>query len=211
MTRTRVLALTALLAALAVGGGLFARYNSVADDRSASAKPASSPTPRITSSDVDLAGLQNTAIECCKCERRGGSEASCWEPYRRAQSEIEARIYGDKSEKSEASGDATACAPVSTETDCFEFTDGSSCIVTGYDVNAAPDEYRDVMVCTAGEAQAIETAANEAWNAFGPVSFDDEAAYAGGNKRMHAAIADVLARIREGEEFDTQPNSDGCV
>lgn len=161
-------------------------------DSEASGDPSSVDQPiRISSADVDLEGLEETAETACKCVRSGGDDQGCWKDYETRKSAIETKIYGPGGMPEDHFAIATACAPVSTELECFDFSDGEHCIVTGYDANGASEADRGVLVCTRAEAKAIE----EGWN-----------------QRSQEGIDRVMARIRRGEVIEHATiTEDGCV
>lgn len=111
-------------------------------------------------------------------------------------------------------GSVTACAPVSTETDCFSTAAGEVCVVTGFTANGASDPTLDNRLCTASEAQAVEYAYKQGW--LGPDAQepdpDNSADWDASNRRANAAIDRVVRRIMIGDNVAaTGPVSEGCT
>lgn len=179
---------------LLVGGWLGLRNL----DWSASEEAPTTPTS------ADVARLQSLASAACSCTRAKGDAAknACWK-------EFKAATLGPS-----ISGDATACAPVSTETECFAIESGTICVVTGYYTNGVSDPTLDARLCSASEAQAVEQASHHAW--LGPDGKapdpDNTADRDASGKRENAAINDVVRRIMNGETVvPAGPVSDGCT
>lgn len=194
MTSPRRLGLIAGAVTLLVGACLGLRYL----DWSATEKAPATP------SSADVARLQSLASAACSCTRTKGDAAkgACWKEFRAA-------TLGPS-----ISNEATACAPVSTETECFATKSGTVCVVTGYDANGVSDPTLDTRLCTAAEAQAVEQASHEAW--LGPDGKDPDpdntADWDASNKRVSAAINDVVRRIMSGDTVVPEgPVSDGCT
>lgn len=153
---------------------------------------------------IDAARLQGLAAAACSCTRTKGKSAenACWKEFRAA-------TLGPSK-----GGDVTACAPVSTQTECFATKSGEVCVVTGYDANGVSDPTLDTRLCTAAEAQAVEQASHEAW--VGPDGKapdpDDTTDWDASSKRVGAAINRVVRRIMNGESVaPAGPISGGCT
>lgn len=151
--------------------------------------------------DAQITDLQATATSACRCERSGGAEESCWSAYRQKTESYAKTSWG------------TACAPVSTEAECFITEAGEQCVVTGYSVNGASPEYRDVKVCDEAEAVAIEKAVSDPFYRDGKlISSDNQKAWDAANAQSDRNIDLVMKRIRNGEPFEApDPARDGCV
>ena len=143
-------------------------------------------------SNVEFARLEKLAALACECRMRGGDTANCNQKYDKAKV------------KYAPSGGATACAPISTEMDCFG-EDGRNCIVTGYSINAIQD---DISLCRTEDAQAVEEAYARA---FEGINKDDQGELSKAVEAGRAAIIATLKRIRDGESVAIGKSSDGCV
>lgn len=194
MSRMKWLVVIATVLLMLFGGRMALRY---LDWQASEAQR--SPAARI-----DLANLQSLASAACTCARgkdEAGKEA-CWQAYEAA---VPAASTG---------GYVTACAPVSTETDCFATAAGEACVVTGYNANGASDPDLDQTLCTAEEAQAVEYAYEQGW--LGPDGVapqpGDRADWDAANRRANAAVDRVMRRIMNGEKVAAAgPVSDGCT
>lgn len=159
---------------------------------------------RTVASRADAARLQALASAACLCTRAKGESAKgeCWKAFK-------AIAPGPST-----GGYATACAPVSTQTDCFTTAAGEVCVVTEYNANGVNDPNLDTRLCTAAEAQAVEYALQQAWR--GPDGKDpdpdDKADWDASSKRANAAINRVVGRIMNGQTIDASgPVSEGCT
>jgi hypothetical protein len=186
---------------LLTGGRMGLRY---LDWQAPEAGRAEAPPAPATASQIDEARLQNLATAACRCTRSKGdaSEGECWQDYKAATAPFA------------VSGVASACAPVSTELDCIASDTGETCIVTGYNVNAASSAAPITALCTAGEAQAVEQAYQQGW--LGPDGKapdpQDSADWDAANNRVNAAVDAVLARIARGESVTaSSPVTEGCT
>ncbi|QFT78378.1 hypothetical protein FIU90_12580 [Erythrobacter sp. THAF29] len=208
MSRTAILGFIAFVTAVTVGAFLAQKYT-IGGEASSEMPP---PSPRIASTQVDLVALQEAATESCMCERRGGSEEECNAAYASARQALLFKIYGT-SQFDEMAASATACAPVSTEIDCFEFTDGERCITTGFSVNGASNDVENRRVCTVNEARAIERAYEDGWLGEDGVEPDpnDEEEWRVANERATGAVDDMLRRILAGEPTPPREPSGGCA
>lgn len=180
--------------ALLTGGWAFLGY---------SFRPEPAVPPPVASR-ADAARLQALASNACLCTRAKGesAEAGCWKEFRAATT------------GPSIGGDATACAPVSTETECFRTKSGEICVVTGYHANGVSDPTLDTRLCTATEAQAVEQASHDAW--LGPDGKtpdpDNAADWDASGKRTSAAINQIVRRIMSGETVTSAgPVSGGCT
>lgn len=170
-------------------------------------------TPLIASSEVDLDGLERIAERACLCTRSGDEKSSCWREFANAKAGIEAKIFGNQVRPDGQFGYGSACAPVSIESECFPFADGEHCVVTGYDPNGASQAYRDVLVCTRGEAQEIERASAAPFYIDGiRIDGTDQAAWDQANDQSQHGIDRVMAKIRRGDTFkESETLANGCV
>lgn len=208
MNRTAILGLLALVLLVAVGGWLAQRFF---PDYQASGQ-AVGPAPQRASTEVDVATVEEAAVESCMCRRKGGKEADCEAIYSGARDTLLKEIYG-RSDVEGSGGNATACAPVSSESECFEFTDGTKCIDTGFYVSGASDARPIREVCTVEEAQAIEAA--ERRGSLGPNDKEpnpnDQTEWSSANKRANSAVDETLRRILAGETIPPTKLANGCV
>ena len=186
--------MAAVLLALLIGGWIVLQFN-VGQDKEDPAKAASQP---------DAAKLQALASAACLCTRAkgAGAESACWKDFRAA------------APGPSRGGYATACAPVSTETECFGTAAGEVCVVTGYDANGVSEPGLDTRLCTAAEAQAVEYALHQAWRGADGKDPDpnNKADWNASSKRASAAINRVVRRIMNGETITaTGPVSESCT
>jgi hypothetical protein len=209
ITRTRVLAAVTALAVLGAAGWLFEANGKLNRNLTGFADA----TPLIASTEVDLDALELLATTSCKCIRSGNSDEQCSVDFRSAKDDLEKQLYGSPALKLGDVAIMTACAPVSKEFDCFDFSDGEKCIVTGYSANGASAQDRDVMVCTKGEALAIEEASSAPFHPDGDfIGYDNQQAWDRANELSRQGIDEVMARIRNGEDFSAVERSRrGCV
>lgn len=144
---------------------------------------------------AELAALQLTAEEACRCARASPDREDCWAAF---NADTQRYREADIRRGSQSAATATACAPVSTRDQCFNTFEphGGFCIVTGYHLTAgdAPP------LCTAAEATAVETAFNDALKR-DPDDYDRAAAEA-----RATAIG-----IAEGKAPDRAAAQGGCV
>lgn len=201
--RTRNPSILLLVVALAATAWALQQYGSslwAAGQPNSAASADTGGEHVVPAASIDQQKLQSLATAACTCTRSGGGKEECWKPYQYATAGFQ------------VVGSATACAPVSTEVDCIATDQGETCVVTGYYVNGADDKDRDVVVCTAAEAQAIERAESEAFRVGGkPVDSSDATAWALANERAGDNISRVLDRIRRGENFTSNPKPGGCT
>lgn len=153
-------------------------------------KPAGESLPQLHSSQADLARLQEAATQSCLCIRSSGDEAACQSAYIKQRDALIAELNGSLDASEFFSGAASACSPVSTEHDCFEFKDTMECITTSYFVVDASAGGPRPYVCTTEEARAIEQA------------FADS-----GQK----GVDDMLAAIVAGDPLPDLPRPIGCA
>lgn len=193
MSRRRWLAQIAAVVALVLGGRMALRYIDY----------QASEAERAADASIDVARLETLAIAACRCTRANGEtrKQACWEEYKAAAPRVKTVVYG------------TACAPVSTETECFETSDGETCVITGYNVNGGTEKTLNRNLCTPQEAQAVEYAYQQAW--LGPDGKEpdpkDSADWQASDKRGQAAIDAVLKRIMVGKKVaPAGPVSGGC-
>jgi hypothetical protein len=158
---------------------------------------------RVVASRAEAARLQALASAACTCTRAKGESAQseCWKSFKAA------------APGPPISSDATACAPVSTQTACFATAAGEVCVVTGYEANGVTDPALDTRLCSAGEARAIEFAFQEGWR--GPDGKapdpDDKADWEASNRRAAAAMNSVARKIMRGEPVTAPPSAGGCA
>lgn len=210
MKRTAILGVVALTAIVLVGIWMIQRSGALGDTT-----PESEPDlqPLISSSEADLDSLQEIALASCMCERNGGSEPECRNAYEDEKEKLLGRIYGGRTPVDLLATSATACAPVSTEMDCFEFSDGEECISTSFHVNGASNDFVVKTVCSISEARAIEQAFEEGW--LGPNGTEpnpeDAAEFRAANKRANKAVDDMLRRILAGRPIPETSSLGRCV
>lgn len=194
MSRAKWLALIAGVLALLLGGRMVLRYLDW----------QASEAARSPAAGIDVAELETLAKAACLCTRTKGKagEAACWQEYKAATALPIAGGYG------------TACAPVSTETDCFMTAEGETCVVTGYSVNGGTDRTLNRDLCSADEAQAVEGAYRQGW--LGPDSKEPDpgnsADWQASDDRANAAVDRVLREIMDGKQVaPAGPVSGGCT
>jgi hypothetical protein len=157
---------------------------------------ASEPEQEILASpaisNTEFARLEKLVALACECQMQGGDAANCYQKYDKAKA------------KYAPSGGATACAPISTEMDCFG-EGGRRCIVTGYNINAIQGE---TGLCRPADAQAVEEAYLQA---FDGISNDDQGEFSKADEAGRAAIIATLKQIRNGERVTVVKSRDGCV
>jgi hypothetical protein len=143
--------------------------------------------PPITSQ-TQLDALEKVAEQACRCARNrgGGASGSCWQEYRERTA---GRIV---------SSWASACAPVSTEVDCFAIGGKESCIVTNRN---------NGELCSAVEAGAAAAAFNQASEAAAR-RFPRDRRKA--DIAANAAYERALAQIRRGQVPKVSRPSGGC-
>lgn len=170
-----------------------------------------SPVPQLTSIEANFPEVKSAAFESCMCLRDGVAEASCAAIYEDARDAMLRKVYGS-GDLPNAGPSITACAPVSSENECFEFTDGVECVDTRFHVNCATGEFPTKIVCTIEEARAIEHAYALGWlrpdgKKPGP---DDPVEWSAANKRANRAVNDMLGRILAGESLPSTESGSGC-
>lgn len=194
MSREKWLALIVGALVLLIGGLGVARLNSGGQAFEEARKAAIR---------TETARLQTLASAACTCTRdKGeGAEGECWKAFKEA-------VPG-----SPTSSTATACAPVSTEIDCFATSAGEACVVTGYDANGVTDPTLSTRLCTAAEARAIEFAFEEGWRGSDGKAPepDDKADWEASNKRAIAAMNRAMRKIMKGEPVNAPSSSSGCA
>ena len=168
--------------------------------------------PKISSGQVDFSKIEAAALNSCLCRRTGGSDKKCETIYARARDALLEQIYGGT--KVERDGvAATSCAPVSSTTECFNFTDRTKCIDLGFDVVVASQDLEVREVCTINEARAIEQAYEQGW--LGPdgqePNPDNEAEWGSANRRSNEAVNEMLRRILAGEAVPEATLEGGCT
>lgn len=136
--------------------------------------------------EAELVALERLAEAACRCERAAGKPGTCWKDYRN-------RTAGPSPLQM-----ASACAPVSTEIECFMVNGKESCIVTGRNGS---------QLCSDAEAKAFEAASNGAMERGlrahpGHMERADKAANAAGER--------VIDSIRRGIVPSVDPSSQGC-
>lgn len=146
--------------------------------------------PQVSSTDVDLTEIEALAVTSCACKMQGGDDESCERQLDAAVGNINAMIRGSQANFEEAAEAATACAPVSTESVCFNFSDGEKCVVVGYNVNGASKSFENRFVCSREQARAIELA-------YSNDGFD--------------GVDEMLRRIQAGEAYPSTAPGGGCV
>ncbi len=171
------------------------------------------PAPKMASAEAGLDVVEKAANESCMCKRRGGSKDKCATIYSEAREAMLLKVYG-RPDVNGPGAAITACAPVSSEVECFEFSDGTKCISIGFYVNGASQSLTNREVCTAEEALAIEQAYQRGW--LGPSGEepdpDDAAQWSAANERANAAVDDTLLRILAGEKIAANKSSgESCV
>lgn len=192
MKRTQFLLLILLLTIAGAAGWAIDRFEAYGST------PEKLPyVPQVASTDVNLANLRSLARSSCECEMEGGDTEVCSADFLAESDRIRALIHGDQQAPIGASFVGTACAPVSTESTCLAFSDKEECFITGYNVNGASNrDGRQPVVCSAGDAQAIERAFVEAPNP--NAGFE--------------AVDTTLERILAGKSHDQDPGYEsGCV
>jgi hypothetical protein len=138
---------------------------------------------------ADRSGLQAKATAACECAVAKGKY--CWANYKAA---IEPFLPSD----GEAAGAATACAPVSTETDCLKDADGDFCVTTGYYVNGV--DLPERHLCQRTEAEALERAFNAEFEKPG-----------GDQDRAMRAAKEALSAVPASNASKAPPTTDCCV
>lgn len=153
------------------------------------------------------------AVTACTCVRSGNDEGECWRKYEAKKAAVDDRIYGGRFRFADQTATESACAPVSTELECFEFTDGERCIVKRYRPVQYSEANGDVMVCTKAEAQAIIDASNAPFYPDGRfVGYDNKEAWQRANRESVDGVDKILSRIRRGEHFTERESISGdCV
>ena len=214
MTRTHLLAFAALLTFVAVSLWMaqrFATAESPAIDTPDDAATGQ-PIPLLSSAEADLASLEAAALQSCLCARDGGDPSACEKIYDEARDALVERVYGNRTVATEGPM-ATACAPVSSESECFEFTDGTRCVDLGFYVTVASAESATTTVCTVQEAQAVEQAYQQGWLGSDGVEPDskNEEEWSAANDRANEAVNEVLRRIMAGEKFAAASTDGGCT
>lgn len=152
------------------------------------AKTEAEPTRRQLSG-IAFEDIQEIATDACLCEQRTANGKGCWQKYRTALKEVD------------ISSGATACAPISTVSDCFQLDGKEVCVVTGYSVNGVTD---GGSLCRPEDARAADMAYSAAVKAHPKWS---DAGHEAGQK----ALLKVLQRIRAGEKMALSQSGDGCV
>jgi len=202
MSRKRWVAVIAGLLVLVLGGRMVLRYLDW----------QASDSARLTAAAAGFAAVERASLDACLCRRKGGSEAECDTIYTAARDAMLKRVYGAAAPPP-PSGDVSMCAPISTQTECFDFADGTRCFTARYDVVAAGKDAPLDEVCTVQEARAVEQALHAAW--LGPEgkppASGDSAALDAANRRIPTAINDVLRRIKAGERVSAPATSSGCA
>lgn len=183
MMRTRILILFLIATSLSVGWWIHSHYQQTNHiDAINTTHVEDGFDPDVPAASINEDALQRLATAACKCTRSGDGSSThedpCWQQYKKATS------------KFQVSSMATACAPVSTELECIATDEGEKCIVTGYYVNGASDEFENPTVCTVEEAQAIEAAFN---------------------RRSFAGVDDMMRRILAGEAIVAGGPAGGCT
>lgn len=214
MTRTRLLAFAAFLTFIAVSLWMAQRFAAAespaidAPDDSATAQPI----PLLSSAEADLGSLEAAALQSCLCARNGGDPSACETIYDEARDALVKRVYGNRAAATEGPM-ATACDPVSSESECFAFTDGTRCVDLGFYVTVANEESLTNTICTVQEAQAVEQAYQQGWLGSDGVEPDanNEAEWALANERANEAVNEVLRRIIAGEKLAAASTDGGCT
>jgi hypothetical protein len=149
--------------------------------------PSASPQKKLR--EASIAQLQELATNACLCDQQSGGGQDCWKDY-------QAKLKGVEIEAG-----ATACAPISTQMDCFELNGQHTCIITGYSVN---DVDWDDQICRPKDAQAAEAAYSTAYNAHPQHSDAAE-------KAADKALLDALKKIKAGEKLAAMQSERGCT
>lgn len=168
--------------------------------------------PILTAEAADISALQEAAIASCICRREGKPEDACTAMLNTARTAMLKRAFGDTGPPPNM-GDASACAPISTSSECYEFADGLHCITTGYDVIGASRDIPVREVCTLNEARAIENAQHLGWlgDDGEPPNPENPIEWQAANDRSSAALNEMLRSIIAGDPIPSAPQSDGCA
>ncbi len=107
----------------------------------------------------------------------------------------------------------TACAPISTTSECYEFANGVECITTEYNVVGASRDFAINEVCTVEEARAVEQAFEDGWTGSDGQEPDpeDAAEWSAANDRANAALNAMLRSILDGGAVPPTQANDGCA
>lgn len=151
-----------------------------------SGKSGTSTAAAPIRTEAELVALERMAEAACRCERATGKPGTCWEDYRNRTAGLSPLQM------------ASACAPVSTEIECFMVNGKESCIVTGRNGS---------QLCSGAEAEAFEAAYNGAMERSlrthpGDMERADRAA--------NAASERVMDSIRRGIVPPVDHSSQGC-
>jgi hypothetical protein len=158
-----------------------------------SATPETLPPPPPPLTAVEFARLKKLALSACECGMAGGEAKICEREYKTAKA------------KYKPSEGGTACAPISTEMDCFNVNGREKCIITGYSINGIPESG---ILCRTEDAQAAENAYS---SAFENVDVQNQASLNVSDEKGMIALRKVLARINAGEKMASRQQNEGCV
>jgi hypothetical protein len=136
---------------------------------------------------ITNASLQTKAVKACLCERSGGKSSGekCWADY---ENDLRDR---------DVQSMATACAPVSTRSDCFTVNGKEDCVTTGYSVFFDPS----IKLCTENEAKAIELVFEKVSSSSSPAEMES----------AQQASRDIWQAILAGKKPAVPKSSKGCV
>ncbi len=165
-----------------------------------------------TSSEAGFAGFRQAALDSCMCRREQRSDQECEAILDDARTAMLTSLYGEGEPQLDG-GAATACAPISTTSECYEFADGVQCVTTEYNVVGASRDFAVREVCTVEEARAVEQAYEDGW--IGPDGQkpdpEDAAEWSAANDRSNAALNAMLRNILDGGDVPPTQSNNGCA
>lgn len=143
----------------------------------------------VTNADRRL--IQSIATSACECALTG-KDNQCWARYRKMTAAFRPPNVAGLGQG------ATACAPVSTQSDCMEDAKGVFCVTTGYHVNGVDLEQPNL--CRQSDAQAVEQGFNRGFEGPG-----------GSQARAEREAKAALVAERSGTPVPSKPTDASCV
>lgn len=181
----------------AFGAAVFAGYKSDPDSQLRGFSNSVEKVVRLAPPDVEQ--LRRLAEEACLCEQEGGQQ-DCRHDYRAATASYQVESM------------ASACFPISTESDLITSAGEEYFVTTGYNVVGNSPSSVSRRLCRKADAQAVEAAYYEA---LGPILDAsepiDEAAKKERYEAADRAIVRVLEDIHRGKKTTPISNSKGCA
>lgn len=161
-----------------------------------------------TSAQVGFAQFEEAALASCLCRREGQSDMECEQILDDARTALFERVGSRLVDV----GPMSACAPISVESECYEFSDGLHC-VESYNVIANLGDIQISEVCTVAEARAIEEAERLGWVGDDGERPDgsNQAEWDAANARSAQAVQEVMAKILAGEPLEPSQPGNGCA